>query len=151
MTWLPTAAPVAGSSWSSCQQSSCNCCYPSTFSRKLLCPAKPCHVEHAVFRSSSGKLPSHSACVISMWRYHRSNFAVTMIMMAVIVWIMHSVLQNFARTAVTAYECGYSEDTLRQELEQATAQQSTPDSVKVPLYWRRPLVSLPYSYIPYLL
>lgn len=46
---------------------------------------------------------------------------------------MHSVLQNFARTAVTAYECGYSEDTLRQELEQATGQQSTPDSVKVPL------------------
>ncbi|DBA74855.1 hypothetical protein WJX79_005459 [Trebouxia sp. C0005] len=39
-------------------------------------------------------------------------------------------VQNFARTAVTAYECGYSEDTLCQELEQATAQQSTPDSVK---------------------
>ena len=41
------------------------------------------------------------------------------------------ILQNFAKTAVTAYECGYSEDTLRQELEQATAQVSTPDSVKV--------------------
>ncbi|DBA89444.1 TPA: hypothetical protein ACH3X1_004076 [Trebouxia sp. C0004] len=39
-------------------------------------------------------------------------------------------VQNFTRTAVTAYECGYSEDTLRQELEQATAQHSTPDSVK---------------------
>ena len=55
---------------------------------------------------------------------------------------MHAVLQNFARNAVTAYECGYSEDTLRQELEQATAQQSTPDSVKVQLHWRRPLASL---------
>ncbi len=68
-----------------------------------------------------------------------------------IVWLMHSALQNFARTAVTAYECGYSEDTLRQELEQATAQQSTPDSVKVPLHWRHPLVSLLYSYTIYLL
>jgi len=59
-------------------------------------------------------------------------------------------LQNFARTAVTAYECGYSEDTLRQELEQATAQQSTPDSVKVLLHWH-PLVSLLYIYTLYLL
>ena len=71
-------------------------------------------------------------------------------MMAVIVLTKHSVLQNFARTAVTAYECGYSEDTLRQELEQATAQQSTPDSVKVLLHWHL-LVSLLCSYTLYLL
>ena len=64
LTVSPTAAPVAGSSWASCQQSSRNCCYSSTLSRKLLCPAKPCHAEHAVFRSSSGSLPSRSACVI---------------------------------------------------------------------------------------
>ena len=51
---------------------------------------------------------------------------------------------------MTAYECGYSEDTLRQELEQATAQQSTPDSVKVLLHWH-PLVSLLYIYTLYLL
>lgn len=64
LTMLPTAAPVAGSSWSSYKQSSFNCCYPITLSRKLLCPSKPCHVEHAVFRSSSGDLSSCSACVI---------------------------------------------------------------------------------------
>ena len=64
LTMLPTAAPVAGSSWSACKQSSCNCCHPSTLSRKLLCPSKPCHIEHAVFRSSSGDLPSRNACVI---------------------------------------------------------------------------------------
>ncbi len=66
LTILLTAAPVAGSSRASCQQSSCNCCYPSTLSRKLLCPAKPCHVEHAVLRSSSGNLPSRGACVTSI-------------------------------------------------------------------------------------
>ena len=66
LTILLTAAPVAGSSRASCQQSTCNCCYPSTLSRKLLCPAKPCHVEHAVLRSSSGNLPSRGACVTSI-------------------------------------------------------------------------------------
>ena len=60
---LPTAAPVAGSSWSTCKQSSCNCCYPSTLSRKLLRPSRPCHVEHAIFRSSSGNSPSQNVCV----------------------------------------------------------------------------------------
>lgn len=60
---LPTAAPVAGSSWSTCKQSSCNCCYPSTLSRKLLRPSRPCHVEHAIFRSSSGNSPSLNVCV----------------------------------------------------------------------------------------
>ena len=66
LTILPTAASPTGSSWSSCKQSSCNCCYPSTLSRKLLCPSTPCHVEHALFRSSAGNLPSLGACVISI-------------------------------------------------------------------------------------
>ena len=34
------------------------------------------------------------------------------------------MLQQFVMTAVTAYECGYSEDTLEQELKQAAAQMS---------------------------
>ena len=63
LTMLLTAAPVAGSSWSTCKQSSCNCCYPSTLSTKLLRPSEPCHVEHALFTSSSGNLPSLNACV----------------------------------------------------------------------------------------
>lgn len=41
------------------------------------------------------------------------------------------VMQNFAAIAVTAYSCGYSEETLRQELKQATLQQETADSIKV--------------------
>lgn len=39
-------------------------------------------------------------------------------------------VKNFAQAAVTAYECGYSEDTLRQELQQATALLNPTDSVK---------------------
>ncbi len=42
-----------------------------------------------------------------------------------------NTMQRFAETAVTAYECGYSEDTLQQELQQATAQLSMSDNVKV--------------------
>lgn len=41
------------------------------------------------------------------------------------------VMQNFAALAVTAYGCGYSEDTLKQELAQASTQPETADSVKV--------------------
>ncbi len=80
---LPTAAPVAGSSWSTCKQISCNCCYPSTLSRKLLRPSRPCHVEHAIFRSSSGNSPSLNVCVTD-------SILQSMIMMVVIVLTKHS-------------------------------------------------------------
>ena len=40
-------------------------------------------------------------------------------------------MQEFAEAAVTAYECGYAEDTLRQELAQTTEEPSTSDNVKV--------------------
>lgn len=42
--------------------------------------------------------------------------------------------QEFAEAAVTAYECGYAEDTLRQDLEQATEQPGTAENIKVKLY-----------------
>lgn len=40
-------------------------------------------------------------------------------------------VQEFAEAAVTAYECGYAEDTLREELEQATEQPGITENVKV--------------------
>ncbi|KAL3160119.1 hypothetical protein ABBQ32_010895 [Trebouxia sp. C0010 RCD-2024] len=40
-------------------------------------------------------------------------------------------VKEFAEAAVTAYECGYAEDTLRQELARATEEPSTSDNVKV--------------------
>ena len=40
-------------------------------------------------------------------------------------------LQRFAETAVTAYECGYAEETLRQELTHTLQEPSTSDNVKV--------------------
>lgn len=42
-----------------------------------------------------------------------------------------TVTQEFAEAAVTAYECGYAEDTLRQELAEAIEQPSTSENVKV--------------------
>ncbi|KAL3160118.1 hypothetical protein ABBQ32_010895 [Trebouxia sp. C0010 RCD-2024] len=39
-------------------------------------------------------------------------------------------VKEFAEAAVTAYECGYAEDTLRQELARATEEPSTSDNVK---------------------
>ena len=39
--------------------------------------------------------------------------------------------QKFAEAAVTAYECGYDEDILRQEIAQATEQPGTSESLKV--------------------
>ena len=41
-------------------------------------------------------------------------------------------MQNFAAVAVTAYGCGYSEDTLRQELAQATLLPEAADRIRVP-------------------
>ena len=40
------------------------------------------------------------------------------------------ILQKFAETAVTAYECGYAEETLRQELTQAVEEPDASDRVK---------------------
>ena len=41
------------------------------------------------------------------------------------------ILQQFVVAAVVAYECGYTEDTLRQELKQTTAGMTASDFAKV--------------------